>query len=409
MVYTEWYADAAPVGMHTSTACRSFRQAVFFWFVFFMAVTLWGIRCVTLAHMEDHYIDVMNHSIARLVANAARLAWRYPRYLVAFYRLARYQKQASLIRAAHRSMGIPVPAFLILSITRRCNLRCTGCYSLATAEREKSEGRRDEMDGVTLERVVGEGNALGVSFMLLAGGEPLVRKDDIFRIARRNPQVIFPVFTNGTLIDDKVLNLFQRTHNVFPIISIEGRTALTDTRRGTGVYRNACDRMKMLSGAGVFFGVSFTVMKQNVEEILSEAFIGELVRAGAGVFFYNEYTPIEDGSEEYCISEDQRASMLEVLALRKKRFGRLMLSFPGDEDAFGGCLSSCRGFAHIAPDGRLEACPFAPFGADNAAEQSLAEALQSPVLAKIRDHHHELAETSGGCALWNKRDWVQSL
>jgi MoaA/NifB/PqqE/SkfB family radical SAM enzyme len=101
--------------------------------------------------------------------------------------------------------------------------------------------------------------------------------------------------------------------------------------------------------------------------------------------------------------------LLEDIHAFKKKYKALFLAFPGDEDRFGGCLSSGRGFAHIAPDGRLEACPFAPFGDTDARNQPLREALRSPLLEQIRAHHDELSETSAGCALWNRREWAESL
>jgi len=39
----------------------------------------------------------------------------------------------------------------------------------------------------------------------------------------------------------------------------------------------------------------------------------------------------------------------------------------------------------------------------------LKDALQSDFLRQISDNHDKLSETSGGCALWQNREWVQSL
>jgi len=39
----------------------------------------------------------------------------------------------------------------------------------------------------------------------------------------------------------------------------------------------------------------------------------------------------------------------------------------------------------------------------------LKEALNSNLMKEIRNHHNELTETSGGCALWNKKDWLAQL
>lgn len=357
----------------------------------------------------DPFIARMDSGITRLARRAFSVARRWPRSLPGFARIALHQSRAERLRSLNRASGIPVPAFMIVSVTRKCNLKCAGCYSRAAETRERDEGRPDEMDFTRLSRVVREGASLGVSFVLLAGGEPFVRFKDVIALAQENPTVAFPVFTNGTLIDDSVVRLLARTRNLIPILSVEGRLDSTDGRRGDGVYSAARERMEKLRRAGVFFGVSFTVMKENAAELVSRDFVAELFAAGAGVFFYNEYTPVAAGTEAFCVTAEERSALLADLEVLRKQFQAIFLAFPGDEDKYGGCLSSSRGFVHVAPDGRLEACPFAPFGDTSARDASLADALRSPLLAAIREHHDELSETAGGCALWNRRDWAEGL
>ena len=72
-------------------------------------------------------------------------------------------------------------------------------------------------------------------------------------------------------------------------------------------------------------------------------------------------------------------------------------------------LSAGRGFVHVGPDGSVEPCPFAPYFDSNFTGTSLKAALQSDFLMSIRQNHDQLVETRGGCALWEKREWVQSL
>jgi len=92
---------------------------------------------------------------------------------------------------------------------------------------------------------------------------------------------------------------------------------------------------------------------------------------------------------------------LKTIELCKRAFARANRS--------GGRMSAGRGFIHLAPDGRIEACPFAPFSDCSAARSSLAEALESPLMRAIRERHHEPTESGGGCALANKGGWIASL
>ena len=93
----------------------------------------------------------------------------------------------------------------------------------------------------------------------------------------------------------------------------------------------------------------------------------------------------------------------------RTKFPALFVAFPGDEEQFGGCLSSGRGFVHVAPDGSLEPCPFAPYSDSSLKDLSLKDALKSKFLVTIRENRDKLDETDGGCALWVQREWVKSL
>ena len=78
-----------------------------------------------------------------------------------------------------------------------------------------------------------EANELGVSIILLAGGEPFLHQE-IFKITRGFREIIFPVFTNGLLLNEEIVMELKKQKNVIPVISIEGFEKETDDRRGPG-------------------------------------------------------------------------------------------------------------------------------------------------------------------------------
>ena len=64
------------------------------------------------------------------------------------------------------------------------------------------------------------------------------------------PQILFPIFTNGTMIDESYISLFEQHRNLIPIFSIEGHQQKTDERRGAGVYQrlvSAMDQMQKIT------------------------------------------------------------------------------------------------------------------------------------------------------------------
>ena len=120
---------------------------------------------------------------------------------------------------------------------------------------------------------------LGIEFILLAGGEPFIRKDVLLQ-AGNHSNIIFPIFTNGTKIDESYIKLLEQKRNLIPVISIEGHKETTDKRRGEGIYEKLEEVMERLRNNGILFGASVTVTKNNMKEVLSDEFVSNLKKAG---------------------------------------------------------------------------------------------------------------------------------
>jgi len=288
-------------------------------------------------------------------------------------------------------------------MTNRCNLRCTGCY--ARAHGLTSVDGMEKGDWV---RVFREAETLGVSIVLLAGGEPFLRAD-LLDITAEFPRLVFPVFTNGLALAEPVIGRLREQPQVIPVISLEGDAKQTDARRGPGVFGWLEGVMERLRRGRVFFGISVTVHRQNADLVTDPVFIRRLFGTGCRLFFYVEYTPVEENTEHLVLTEVQRYTVRKVADTLRREFRGIFIVFPGDEEPYGGCLAAGRGFIHIGANGNVEPCPFAPYSDTGVKTGSLEAALQSDLLEKIRLNHDRLTETRGGCALWNQREWVKAL
>ena len=353
--------------------------------------------------MDSSYVGTFDRQILGLFQNALKLGVRDPRMMAFLYRANRWQKRAVQVRAKWEEQGVHVPPFVIASVTRRCNLHCKGCYA-----RAQQRSQEPELTPAQLRGILAEARELGVSIVLLAGGEPLTRPG-ILDICADCPEITFPLFTNGLLIDDEMIARFRRQRNIVPVISLEGLQSQTDDRRGDGVYQHLLGIMRKLKEQGIFFGTSLTVTRLNYETVYSREYMQERIDAGSQLFFFVEYVPVQPGTEPLVLTDEQREGQSQRLAQFRQELPGLFVALPGDEEQFGGCLAAGRGFIHISPEGRLEPCPFAPYSDTSLKTMSLREALQSEFLKQIRGSSHHLTETQGGCALWAQRDWVQSL
>jgi MoaA/NifB/PqqE/SkfB family radical SAM enzyme len=292
---------------------------------------------------------------------------------------------------------------MFISITNRCNLKCKGCFPQA-----KDDSGMPEMSETKLRSIIEEARELGISLILLAGGEPLVRPE-ILHITKDFPEIIFPLITNGLLIDEDLLVKLREQENVVPVISLEGYRKETDNRRGKGVYYHLQQTIRLMRDRNIFFGLSLTVIRSNFVAITNEGFIKRFLDLGCKLFFFVGYVPIEQGPENWALTEEQRDSLIKRTYEFRSRFTGLFFAFPGDEERFGGCLSAGRGFVHINPEGDLEPCPFVPYSDTTLRDFSLKEALQSKFLRTIRQNHEHLRKMQGSCTLWEKREWVRSL
>lgn len=353
--------------------------------------------------IEDSTIDIFNESIVKFFKNALKISLKKPNQAIFLLKTLRNQRIAIKTRNRWKSNGIHVPAFLIFSITGRCNLKCKGCYAHAQ-HREKEK----ELDTIRIRRLFQEAAELGISMILIAGGEPMLRPE-LFEITKDFPEIIFAIFTNGTLLDNTVIEKIKKQRNVVPLLSTEGFEHETDDRRGDGIYRKLRLLMDKLWENNIFFGTSLTLTSTNYSLITNELFVEDFVKKGCKVFIYVEYVPVREGTEHLELNLDQTKKIPELMDSLRIKYPSLFVAFPGDEEKLGGCLSSGRGFLHISPEGRIEPCPFAPYSDTNIKDVSLKEALQSKLLLKIRENHDELKETTSGCALWEKREWVKSL
>ncbi len=331
-----------------------------------------------------------------------------PKAALFMARFARASHKAEKRRQEAETRGEHIPPFLIASITSRCNLRCAGCYAI-----ENQGCGEKENDGVLTaaqwRSIFREAETLGISFILLAGGEPLLRKD-VLTAAGEIPAILFPVFTNGLLFDDDLYTLFDRCRNLIPMISLEGQENFTDRRRGRGVYEKLLCVMDRLTKSGILFGVSVTVTTENAEEVTSAAFLRQLKAKGCKAVIYVEYVPFGGDQDQLAFAAEDRLRFGErLLTLRSSDQDMVLLAFPGDEEESGGCLAAGRGFFHINAKGGAEPCPFSPYSDYNVKDGTLLEAMSSGLFTHLQGSGMLLAEHTGGCTLFSRKDEVEAF
>ena len=351
----------------------------------------------------ESYKNLFTGDIRVSMKTAVSVLSSYPASAAALAKIAKGLHTAERKRMKNAESGIDIPPLLIISTTEECNLSCKGCYACGQ-DRKTGEAIPDNR----ISDILCEASELGVSVVMLAGGEPLLANSWLTVMAQHN-DMLGLVFTNGILLDEQRCAWFMEYRHIIPIISIEGNEEQTDERRGEGIYNKINVVMETLYKTGIPFGVSITVTSQNIKNILTSDFNNEYIKKGCRLFVYVEYVPVEAGSELLVLPKNEKKRLSDFAVQSEKLHPALFIAFPGDEEPYGGCLAAGRGFIHISADGAVEPCPFAPFSDVNLKNTSLKDAFSSAFLANIRKNHHLLVEGNGGCALWHNREWLNGL
>ncbi len=272
--------------------------------------------------------------------------------------------------------GMVAPTTILMSPTMSCNLSCAGCYA---AEYDQSKNLPREL----LQKIVDEGNDMGVYLFTMLGGEPFMY-EELLDFAEANRDAYFQIFTNGTLLDEGTVEEIARLGNIAPMLSVEGDEAMTDRRRGRGVYRQLMETMDLLHDRGVLFGYSATVARNNWRMLVSDEFVDPLAAKGAKLSWHFLYMPVgRDPSVEMMLTPEERNEFREDILRVRATKPIFPVDFWGDAPYVNGCIAG-KHYMHINSEGWVEPCIFTHFATDNIRDTSLVEAFNSPYFREIR-------------------------
>lgn len=291
------------------------------------------------------------------------------------------------------------PAFLVISPGKSCNLNCNGCYA--------NSGQKDvKLDWSMVNEIIEQAKELwGIKLITFSGGEPLQYKSNgkgIMDIVQAHPDLLFLMFTNGTLLNRDVTQRLSDLGNLTPAISVEGLEETTDLYRGKGVFRRILNSMEYMRDAGVPFGISVTVNHRNAEEVLSSEFLEFFfLNQKAFYAFYFQYLPIGRAVNlEYMPTPEQRVNFYNNLQkiIRNKRY--FIIDFWNHGNLVNGCIAAGRedGYLYIDWDGKVMPCVFMPYSAGNVIDVfrnggSLNDIWNNDFFQAIRTWQREYRET----------------
>jgi len=160
----------------------------------------------------------------------------------------------------------------VFEATLRCNLDCRHCDVNAQAEDKASKKRELGIDAIG--RLGAEAAALGASWCVIGGGEPLLRKDffDVYQ-ALLSKGLLVSVATNATLVTDEHVRFFRKFPPRDIEVSVLGATRETHERvtRTAGSFAAFKRGLDKLLGSGATVRLEPVALRSNKHELAAMA------------------------------------------------------------------------------------------------------------------------------------------
>lgn len=162
--------------------------------------------------------------------------------------------------------GIPLSG--TFELTSRCNLRCRMCY-IHRQENDAAVQQR-ELSADQWLSLAQDAKQRGMLLLLLTGGEPFLRPDfeQIYR-GCHSMGLVLSINSNGTMIDDKAVDLLTRVPPQRVNITLYGASEDTYTRLclNTAAYHSAYRAVEALTAAGIPVKLNYSVTPYNISDL----------------------------------------------------------------------------------------------------------------------------------------------
>jgi len=165
-----------------------------------------------------------------------------------------------------RALGRRVPLFVQLMPTERCNLRCRYCYA------DFGYRAREDFPLENILRLIDGLGELGTRFIMVAGGEPMMRRDIGIIVNRITEHGIeCSINTNGLGVASRIDEISAAD---MLSISLDGTRETHEYYRGKGSYEVAISAMQAARSRGLKVQFQFTMtrdLKLNFNHVHSVA------------------------------------------------------------------------------------------------------------------------------------------
>lgn len=298
--------------------------------------------------------------------------------------------------------GEHFPPFLFISIINSCNLRCQGCWVDVDSPRKM-------ISVEDMNRIINDAKRRGNSYFGILGGEPFLHPG-LMEILGAHPDCYFQVFTNGQPITDGVAKELRRLGNVSPLISIEGREVVSDTRRGRlNVFNKTMAGLENCRRNRLITGVATSVCANNIDDLVNEAWLRRLIEMGVHYAWFHTYRVVgPEPCPELALKPEQIVRIRRFMVEMRRKLPIAIVDPYWDDKGEALCPMVTGVSHHIGPGGDIEPCPIIQFAKENIADgQSVYEVMNGSKF--LQDFRETAAKATRGCVVLERPELVKEL
>lgn len=262
------------------------------------------------------------------------------------------------------------PSHAQIAVTHRCPQNCNYCYN-----RDRTGV---SMDTATIVRAARRLKEIGVVWLGLTGGEPLLNRELARIIESVSGDCAVKLFTTGCTLTSRTANDLKSAGLFSVSVSLDHweETKHDAGRNYRGAFREALRAIEIFkSVGGVDVGVSAVLTREMIRNDETDEFIEFLEGLGIAEAWLSEVKPTSEAywDQKYVITEEDRLKLVRLQDRYNAR-GKMTVNYLGHfegKEHFG-CNAGHK-MVYVDAFGEVSPCVFTPITFGNVQDTDIAE------------------------------------
>ncbi|EKD42684.1 MAG: Fe-S oxidoreductase [uncultured bacterium] len=278
-------------------------------------------------------------------------------------------------RLLRKKGELKAPATATIAVNKACQCDCSHCSAVYY-----NQASQRDLSSLELTNALAETCALGVSTIILLGGEPLLRKDlfeVISQIPKNEASVI--LFTNGEYLNDDNCRKLKKAGLMGAFVSLDHpeESQHDQFRKRPGLYKKALQGITNLKNNGLIAGISSHLSHSNLPLKQFEQMVELTKQVGADEITFFDAIPsgqwLHDSSEILNDTDRETISRLVKLYRNKKDYpGLSVQSTLTSPKGSAFCFAANTQF-YLTAWGEMCPCDFTPLSIGRYPELSIKQ------------------------------------